>query len=179
MFDLEETALKGCYLVHPFSSYDERGLFIKIFQSEAFEDKGLCSCFKEQYYSISKKDVIRGMHFQLPPNDHCKLVYCLNGSAVDALLDLRKQSKSYKHYISFELSSDNPILVYIPRGIAHGFLSKSNNTVMIYNVETSYDRKTDAGILWNSFDFNWPCTNPIISERDMNHIALSSFDSPF
>jgi dTDP-4-dehydrorhamnose 3,5-epimerase len=174
-----ESKLKNC-LLFDFDTYkDERGTFNKLYHEGVFAEKGAKIDIKEQYYSISAKNVLRGMHFQLPPYSHDKLVSCLTGSVLDVVLDLRKDSPTYRQFDSFNLNQDNALALYIPSGMAHGFLSLEDNTIMLYNTSAGYEPKSDKGIHWNSFAFDWPCDQPTISSRDEQQPLFSNFNSPF
>lgn len=177
--EIIKTEIKGVYIIENKAFSDERGKFVKFFNESVFKSKGLCVDFKESYFSVSAKDVIRGMHFQLPPHDHEKLVFVPYGEIVDVILDLRKDSQTYGQHISVELSADNNRAIYIPRGLAHGFKSMQDGTITVYNVATEYAPESDAGISWDSFGFDWVIDNPIISERDKKFVNLSKFSSPF
>ena len=133
---------------------------------------------KEQYYTISKKGVLRGMHFQTPPREHNKLVYCTSGIILDVVLDLRIGSPSYLKHFSLNLSEEMGNILYLPAGLAHGFYSLTEATVS-YNVSTVYAAEFDSGILWNSIGMTWPNMFPEISERDSKFSALENFQSPF
>ena len=174
-----ETGIPGCLVVEPNIAEDYRGCFIKTFHRDIFVEMGITSEWREQYYTVSKKNVLRGMHFQIPPHDHDKLVTCISGKVLDVILDLRKKSTNYRKVISVPLSANNPRLVYIPRGLAHGFLSLTDNGVMLYNTSTVYSPSHDAGIRWSSIGFDWPCRDPIVSERDQQHPSLKDFSNPF
>lgn len=154
---------------------DFRGEFIKIYNNYF----NLNTDFKEQYYSISNKGVIRGMHFQLPPYDHIKLVSLIKGRAKDIILDLRKFSNTYGNFISVELSENSKDSIYIPSGFAHGFEALESGTIMLYNVSTVYNSEYDEGILWDSFGVNWNTSTPILSNRDKSFIEFKNFKSPF
>ena len=123
--------------------------------------------FKESYYSISHKSVIRGMHFQVPPFAHTKFVYLNQGRIIDVVLDIRKSSPTHGHYFSIELNTENPILIYIPIGCAHGFLSLEDHSMVTYLQTTCYNNECDKGINYNSFGMDWGIENPIISTRDL------------
>ncbi len=179
MFNLVESHLFGCYKVQPRVLNDERGSFIKIFHFKEFERFGLETNFMEEYYSHSKKDVIRGMHFQAPPSDHVKMVYCVQGEVLDVVLDLRNNSPTFGMTDSIYLSAKKGNYLYIPKGLAHGFLVTSETATLVYKVSTIYDPNNDSGILWNSFGFDWPIHNPIISSRDSNLIPFVRYESPF
>jgi len=175
----EKCKLQGCYLIKSDKFDDKRGSFTKTYHKNLFQEYDLDFLMKEQFFTVSAKDVLRGMHFQLPPYDHIKLVTCLTGCVLDVILDLRKSSKTFYQFETFKLSDDNAHILYIPSGIAHGFLSLEPNSSMLYSTSTVHEPKADCGIHWNSFGFAWPCEHLIISERDQQHPALCDFRSPF
>lgn len=176
---LTELSLPGCYLLQPRLFSDARGRFVKPLVRSVLQAKGLCSDFVEQYYSTSKQDVIRGMHFQLPPRHHAKLVYCAAGGVNDVLLDLRKESGTYGRHLSLPLTADSGHAVYIGSGVAHGFIAIQEPALMIYNVTSEYAPGHDTGVRWDSFGYDWGVAQPIVSERDRGFPALAEFDSPF
>ena len=176
---LQDTIIPGCYKIEFISREDARGSFVKTFQTTAFRELGLESGFSEGFYSVSHQNVLRGMHFQLPPADGAKLVYCLQGSILDVALDLRIGSPSYGRFVAFNLAPGHPTAAYIPRGVAHGYYSLAGPSVVIYLVSTEYDPNLDTGVHWNSFGFNWPDANPVVSERDSKLICFKEFASPF
>jgi dTDP-4-dehydrorhamnose 3,5-epimerase len=179
MFEFERLLIEGAFAIHSDIHRDERGSFQKIIHNDEFHRQGLRSDFKEHYFSRSKKNVVRGMHFQIPPHEHAKIVYCPQGSAIDVLLDIRKDSLSYGKYVEFELSENRPSAIYVPIGVAHGFLATENDTIMVYSVTSVYNSASDSGILWNSFGYKWPVGNPIISDRDLSFSPLNKFSTPF
>lgn len=163
---------------------DARGGFVKTYAKSVF-DNALVPLlgegrfdFREEFYSTSAKNVLRGMHFQLPPHDHVKLVYCAHGAVLDVLLDLRR-GPGYGKTASVRLDADEPSLLVIPKGIAHGFLSLTDGSLMVYKTSTEHAPTHDAGIHYGSFGFNWGSEQPTMSARDAGHPALSDFDSPF
>jgi dTDP-4-dehydrorhamnose 3,5-epimerase len=178
-FQVKALQLEGCYELLPKVHKDERGLFVKTLNEDAFKELGLIADFKEEYFSVSKQNVLRGMHFQVPPHDQVKLVYCIDGTVLDVLLDLRKDSKTFGNSISLELSSSKYNIVYIPQGVAHGFYTLSVSATLVYKTSTVYCALSDQGILWNSFGFVWPASQSILSERDQAHPKFSTFHSPF
>ena len=173
------TKLDGVFIVETDSFEDERGVFIKIFHLDFFKKNNLDSDFKESFYSISKKNVIRGMHFHLPPKDHAKLVYVTSGSILDVVLDLRKKSPTYGNFIEIELSQKNRKMIYIPPGCAHGFLSLEDNSCTVYLQTDMYSPEHDSGIRLDSFGMSWGIKKPIISKRDQGFLALADFKTPF
>ena len=177
--ELKKTLLEGCFEIKPITFLDQRGTFTKTFHKKEFKRQGLNSEWKEDYYTYSKKDVIRGMHVQLPPSDHFKLVHCLYGEVLDVLLDLRSSSPSFGKTHSLKLSSKKKNGIYISKGIAHGFLSLTEKSLLTYKVSSAHSPNHDSGVSWNSFGFEWPVKNPIISDRDKALEELKNFNSPF
>jgi len=179
MIKVIESSIQGCFEIQNRRFEDERGLFVKTFHQPTFEKLGLHTDFPEEYYSTSKKGVIRGMHFQLPPYDHVKMVYCTSGAVMDVVVDLRKGSATFGTHAVFELSSKKANMVYIPKGMAHGFCALEDDTMMHYKQSTVYAPDHDAGILWSSVGVDWAVEKPILSARDMRFDAFDMFDSPF
>jgi dTDP-4-dehydrorhamnose 3,5-epimerase len=110
---------------------------------------------------------------------HAKLVICLDGSAADVVLDLRRGSPTYGKFEIFDLRSEQGQMIYIPAGFAHGFCVTSASALMLYKVTTVYDASCDKGILWSSAGIPWPSENPILSSRDSGFCAFEEFVSPF
>ncbi|MET0573369.1 MAG: dTDP-4-dehydrorhamnose 3,5-epimerase family protein [Pedobacter agri] len=161
------TNLEGVYLIDYTRFQDRRGEFVKTIHSEEFEKAKLDYEFKESFYSTSQKDVIRGMHFQDQPNDHCKLVNLVMGKILDVVVDLRNNSSTFGHYFSTILTKDKPQGLYIGKGFAHGFLSLENDSIIEYHTTTVQNKASENGIRFDSFDFDWGISSPIMSERDM------------
>lgn len=166
-------------MIEAFDSADNRGSFTKIFHSGDLINAGIEFEIKEMYYSVSNKNVIRGMHFQLPPYDHSKLVHVMSGRVMDIIVDLRKGSINYGKHIVIELDGNNKRAVWIPKGFAHGFRALEDNTIMQYCVSSVYNKEADSGIRYDSCDIDWGIDNPIVSERDKGFISLDEFESPF
>lgn len=174
-----KTKISGVYIIEPKLFEDNRGKFIKTYNREIFVNEKLTFVLKENYYSVSRKNVIRGMHFQVPPKEHAKLVYVTRGKILDVVLDIRKGSSTYGEYITVELSDENCKAIYIPIGCAHGFLSLKNDSTVIYLQTSPYSKKHDKGIKYNSFGMQWKIKKPVLSERDLNFPSLHKFISPF
>ena len=179
LLTVKETELKGCWEIQPIVREDKRGRFVKTFQWGGYKSINLPVEFKEEYYSVSVKGVLRGLHFQLPPMEHEKLVYCAVGKVLDVAVDLRKDSPTYGKYHLFTLDAEKGNMAYLPKGMAHGFYTLSDTAMMMYKVTSEYAPKQDSGILWNSVGIPWPDSNPILSERDKGFVALTDFESPF
>lgn len=170
--------LPGCFLLEPTKFDDQRGCFVKTYNKVLCTELGINFEVQEEFYSISHKGVIRGMHFQLPPHEHDKLVYCTQGTVNDVLLDLRK-GEGYGRVASTQLSGENGFLIFIPKGIAHGFVALADQSLMVYKTSTMHVPESDCGIHWDSFGFVWDVSQPVLSVRDEQHLAFSNFDSPF
>jgi dTDP-4-dehydrorhamnose 3,5-epimerase/CDP-3, 6-dideoxy-D-glycero-D-glycero-4-hexulose-5-epimerase len=169
----------GVHLLKPAAFQDQRGDFVKTFNVDAFVALGICFKPVEEFFSTSRKNVLRGMHFQLPPYDHDKLVYCIRGRVLDVLFDLRRSSPTHGQVTSTELSRENHHQFYIPKGVAHGFLALEDDSVMVYKTSTVHRPTHDAGIRWDSIGFDWGINTPIVSARDVGFGSLSEFATPF
>ncbi len=174
-----EAKLPGCFILQFPVFHDQRGDFVKVMQHSIFEAHGLETRFSEVFYTVSGKDVLRGMHVQLPPHDHAKLVYCVSGAICDMALDLRVGSPMFGKHEVYELSGLAHNAVYLPSGVAHGFYVREHPAVVVYHVSTEHDVAHDAGVLWNSFGAPWPIANPVVSLRDMGLETFETFVSPF
>ena len=176
---LVKTELNGLFIIENLILSDNRGAFIKTMNFDFFNGNDLEVDFKEYYFSISNKNVIRGMHFQVPPSDHAKLVYVIKGAIIDVVLDIRTESKTFGSFFSTELNDINRKSIYISKGFAHGFLSLTDETIVMYHQTSGYNKFCDMGILYNSFGMNWDVLGPIVSERDQQFPILQDFNSPF
>lgn len=178
MFTTTESNLPGCLELMPKRQTDIRGAFVKVFHYEAYRELGLRCDFKEEYYSYSIPGVIRGIHFQTPPHDHTKIVYCASGRVLDVVVDLRVGSPTFKKSALFELSPQRASMLYIPPGFGHGFYT-IEPSLMQYKVTSVYASEHDTGIRWDSLDVFWPQKDVIVSERDKSFPSLDDFESPF
>lgn len=174
-----QTQFEGLYVLETNNFKDDRGSFQKIFNYDFFKENCLETDFKEFYYSINIKGVRRGMHFQIPPYDHAKVVYVSIGKILDVVLDLRRDSSTYEKFFSIELNDQDARYLYIPKGFAHGFLSLKDNTIVNYAQTSCYQKNCDCGIDADSFGFDWGVETPIVSERDLSFPLLRDYNSPF
>src|SRR5581483_7390979 len=140
---------------------------------------GLRTDFAEEYYTVSHVRVLRGLHFQVPPHDHAKLVYCAAGRVLDVALDLRVGSPAFGRHVRAELSAADGNALYLPPGLAHGFYVLEAPALMVYNQTSVYAREHDAGVRWDSAGIPWPDADPILSDRDRSFPALADFRTPF
>jgi len=174
-----KTILSGCFELEPFIFEDKRGKLVKTFHSDTFASLGLETNFREEYYSVSEKNTLRGLHFQLPPDDHVKCVTCLFGKIFDVVVDLRKDSATYMKSFSIILDADRGNMLYIPKGFAHGFQVLSDTAIFLNRTTTVYSAKYECGIRWDSCGIKWPGSDPVLSIKDKQLITLNDFKSPF
>jgi dTDP-4-dehydrorhamnose 3,5-epimerase len=177
---IKELSIKGCLLIEYAPYMDERGTFVKTFNRDLFKGTSLENfSAEEEFFTQSFKNVIRGLHFQIPPFSHNKIVSCSLGKVMDVLLDLRVSSSTYGSYCAVDLSSKLHQSLYIPVGVAHGFISRSDASIVCYKVDKKYSSEHDAGVAWDSFSFDWGADTPILSARDRAFPSLAKFKSPF
>ena len=167
-----ETSLKGSYIIELEKLEDERGFFTRMWDEEIFQNKKLNSSLVQiSLSSNKKKGTLRGMHFQEKPFEETKIVRCVKGKNFDVIIDLRSNSPTFRKWISFELSSKNHKMIYIPKGFAHGFQTLEDNTEIFYHMSDYYMPKYANGIAWNdkSVKIKWPIENPILSVNDKSY----------
>lgn len=172
------TKIPGLYIIeNEFIFQDERGVFLESWNKKYFEKINLSSNFKQDNISISKKNVLRGLHIQTSPESQLKLVQVIKGSVLDVIVDLRYNSPTFGEHIKFILNSKERKMIYIPEGLAHGFLSLENNTIFSYKCNKYYNPKHDITIKWSDPDLNinWEIKNPIISKKDKKGISLKDY----
>jgi dTDP-4-dehydrorhamnose 3,5-epimerase len=177
--EIKKTNIPGCFELFPKVFCDDRGKLIKTFHLDTFKKLGLTIDFAEEYYSVSVKGVLRGLHLQIPPYEHVKCVTCLQGKIFDVVVDLRSKSPTYRQYFFTELDSDSGKMLYIPAGCAHGFYTLSENAIFLNRTTTVFNPNADTGIRWDSCGVTWPDHNPILSEKDKNLPALHDFKDYF
>lgn len=178
-FEFKELNLKGAYLIKPFYASDIRGGFVKDYNVDTFRENGIEHELKEVFYTISKKGVIRALHFQLGKQQP-KLVRCISGHVYDVIVDLRPDSPTFKQWQGFDLTAENMNELYIPAFFGHGYLVLEDSVVSYKCGEVFYGAG-DSGIMYNDPEIGvtWPFEkiggeeNLIISDKDMN---LMSFD---
>ena len=173
------TEIAGCFEIIPKIFTDHRGKFIKPYHIDELKSNGIDLNVKEEYYSVSHKNVIRGLHFQTPPKAVAKLVTCITGKVLDAVVDLRKNSKTYLKTYIVELTEENSKLLYIPEGLAHGFCSLQDNSLLLYMCSEMHSPENDSGIHWNSAGIKWPVKNPVVSDKDEALVSMGQFNNPF
>ena len=168
-FKFIPTFIKGLYEIEAFYAEDERGFFSKIFEKDLFSENGINFEVVENFYSYSKKGVLRGLHFQ-DVEPQAKLVGVIKGKVFDVAVDLRRDSETYLKWHSVILNEENNKMLYIPKGFAHGFLVLSDEAIVTYQCDNKYYKEYDTGIIYNDQDINikWPDIGMdfIISDKD-------------
>jgi len=167
-----ETKILGAFIIEPEKLEDERGYFMRGWCKNEFEAQGLISTFVQCNISFSRKaGTLRGLHYQIPPHQETKLIRCTKGALYDVIIDLRIRSPTNMQWLGAELRADTYKMLYIPEGLAHGFLTLEDNTEVFYPVSQFYCPGFERGIRWNDpmFAIEWPETDVrILSEKDKN-----------
>lgn len=178
---IEETHLKGCFVITPKVFEDERGCFFESFNQHVFEQEtGIKANFVQDNLSQSVKGVLRGLHFQKGAYAQAKLVQVIKGKVLDVCVDIRKKSSTFGQHFSLLLDDKNRKQLYIPRGFAHGFLVLEDNSIFSYKCDNFYNKESEAGIIFNdkALNIDWGIAEGalIISEKDK---LLPTFENLF
>lgn len=161
--------LEGLYIIEPSIYTDDRGHFYESYRKDLFKEKtGFLGEFVQDNESYSTKNVLRGLHFQIPPFAQAKLVRVIQGEVLDVAVDIRKNSPTYGHYQKVILSGENKRMFFIPEGFAHGFLTLSETAVFSYKCSNLYAPNCEGGFVWSdpSLNIDWSENEPIISAKD-------------
>lgn len=172
-----ETKLKGVCIIEIEKMNDERGFFAREWCQREFQEHGLNEKVAQSSISFNiKKGTLRGMHYQIFPYEEAKLVRCTKGLIYDVIIDLRADSPTFKESFGIELSSENYKMLYIPEGFAHGFITLSDNTEVLYKISEFYTPGSARGLRWNdpAFNISWPMEPLVVSERDRDYPDFSS-----
>jgi dTDP-4-dehydrorhamnose 3,5-epimerase len=167
-----ETQIKDVYLIEPEFHPDERGFFARSFCKDEFRNHGLETDIVQCNISYNrKKGTLRGMHYQAPPFEEAKIVSCIKGSIYDVVVDLRKDSPTYRQWHAEELSADSCQMLYVPKGCAHGFQTLEDDCVVYYQMGEYYHPECARGLRWNDpvIGIFWPVPMGIISEKDQRY----------
>jgi len=165
----KETYLSGSYTIDLDKNGDNRGFFARYWCHEEFEEMGLDSTILQINNSFSaQKGTLRGLHFQRPPKAETKVVRCIKGAIWDVIVDIRKDSKTYGEWFGEEITAENRTMMYVPKGFAHGFISLTNNSEIIYMLSESYSPKHEDTLRWNDSFHNikWLIEPKVISKKD-------------
>jgi len=181
--EVKNTAIEGVYIIEPRVFEDARGYFFESFSQREFDEKIGPVTFVQDNESKSSYGVMRGLHFQRPPFTQSKLVRCVKGAVLDVAVDIRKGSPTYGQHVAVELTEENHLQFFIPKGFAHGFSVLSETAVFQYKCDEFYHPEADGGIriLDDSLGIDWriPTDHAILSEKDTKHPLLKDFESPF
>ncbi len=172
-----DTPLPGAYIIEPEKRGDDRGFFARSFCTAEFAEQKLSTHFVQVNNSLSAfKGTLRGMHYQLHPKAETKLVRCIRGSLWDVILDLRPDSTHFGHHFGAELTADNRLMMYAPKGFAHGFVTLEDNTEVFYFVDEFYAPDHERGIRWNDprFGIDWPLQPVVLSDKDRDQRGFDS-----
>ncbi|MEB3691250.1 MAG: dTDP-4-dehydrorhamnose 3,5-epimerase [Caldisphaeraceae archaeon] len=175
-FEFLKTSIEGVYIIKPKVFEDNRGYFMETFSKDAFS-KFINFNVVQENQSYSRKGVLRGLHFQKGEYAQAKLVRVVKGEILDVAVDIRPDSATFKKYVSAVLSEKNKQMLYIPRGLAHGFEVLSDEAIVVYLVDNIYKRESEGGIIWNDKEINidWPIKDPILSEKDRSWPTLKEY----
>lgn len=165
---LKETLIQGLYVIEYDVFSDLRGELQKPYSARILEGYNLNHDFKEFIFTRSKKDVLRGMHYQAGEMASEKLVSVMKGRIRDVVLDVREDSKTFGQFFSLDLEEGEGKTIYIPRGCAHGYRVLENNSITAYLITEVFSPENDNGYRWDSFGYDWGIKNPILSEKDQN-----------
>lgn len=171
--NFKEVAIKGAYIIEPRVFTDARGYFFEAWKEKDFEENIGAVDFIQDNESKSCYGVLRGLHYQLGEYSQAKLVRVIKGRVVDVVVDLRKSSATFGHYVMVELNDENKRQFYIPRGLAHGFLVLSDEAIFTYKVDNVYAPHAEAGIRWDdpALGIDWPidAKDVLTSDKDLKH----------
>ena len=175
--NIKTTPFKEVFILKPKVHLDERGAFMESFNEREVENLlGRKIAFCQDNQTVSKKGVLRGLHYQLPPFSQTKLVRVIQGKVLDVVVDIRKGSPTFGHHFSCELSAENQAQIYIPRGFAHGFITLSETSIFMYKVDQYYNFESEGSITPNDsalgIDWQIPESELIQSEKDKQHPLL-------
>jgi len=168
----KQAKLKDAYIIQLEKHDDERGFFAQAWCRKEFESHGLNPHVVQANIALSRKSgTLRGLHYQLPPYEEAKLVRCIRGAIYDVMIDLRKDSSTFKQWVGQELTSEDYQMLYIPEGFAHGYFTLVDNTEVFYQVSKFYAPNYESGVRWDdpAFDIKWPAANDlIVTDKDKN-----------
>jgi len=181
---VEDTPLAGLKIVRPHRFGDARGFFCETYSARNAAARGITTVFVQDNHSVSTRvGTLRGLHFQAPPHAQAKLVRCGRGALFDVAVDLRRDSATFGRWFGIELSFENGLQLLIPEGFAHGFVTRTPETEIIYKCSDYYAPETEGALIWNDPDIgiDWGLDGaaPVLSEKDAAAGRLRDFDSPF
>jgi dTDP-4-dehydrorhamnose 3,5-epimerase len=181
---IERLSIKDLLVIVPMKRIDHRGFFSETYRSEVLRSQGLTADFvQENHVYSAERGVLRGLHFQIPPRAQGKLVRCIRGAILDVAVDIRKQSPTYGHHVTLELSAANWKQFWLPPGFAHGYITLEPDCEVIYKVTDYWAPDYERGIVWNdpSLDIDWRCSSAdiIMADKDRSNPRLADVDPVF
>ena len=178
-----KTEFEGLLILEPKVFEDHRGFFMESYNKQLLSDNGILIDFVQDNQSKSTHGVLRGLHFQNPPNAQTKLVRVLQGRIIDGVVDIRKSSKTYGKSFSIELSAENKRQLLVPKGFAHGFSVLSETAEILYKCDAFYNKESEGGLMYNdpAFNLDWGLTENevILSDKDQVYKPFSEFNTKF
>lgn len=179
--NIKKTDIEGLLVIEPNIFQDERGLFMEAYHRDRYRESGIAAEFLQDNLSVSKKGVLRGLHYQAPPFEQGKLVLVLRGRVLDVAVDIRTGSPTYGKHVSVELSADNHRQFWIPAGFAHGFVALEDDTIFSYKCTNVYSQEHDRGIHYDdpALAIDWGVSNPTVSEKDQQHPLFLNIKKEF
>jgi dTDP-4-dehydrorhamnose 3,5-epimerase len=181
-FKFKKLSIPDIILITPEILEDERGFFAETYKKSVFEKEAIKTNFVQDNHSKSKKNVLRGLHYQIPPMEQAKLIMCTRGKVFDVAVDIRNGSPYYGKWVGDYLSEENKNMLFIPAGFAHGFLALSEEAEIMYKISQEYSREHERGIRWNDpeIGIDWPINKkPILSRKDNNLPNLEKAKNTF
>ncbi len=172
---LEPVAIEGAYRVHPERRGDERGYLQRLFCRETFAELGLADCTNQISQVVNARALtLRGLHYQRAPHLEAKLIWVTRGAVFDVLVDIRPASPTYARWLGLELLAAEDTLVYAPAGVAHGYLTLTDDSAMVYFIDTAYAPEHAAGLRYDDADVGvaWPAAPAVIAARDLTWPSL-------
>lgn len=179
---IESTAFRDLLVITPDVFGDDRGYFFEPFNEARFRvETGLNITFVQDNESMSRKNVLRGLHFQVPPKSQAKLIRVTRGAVMDVVVDLRTTEPTFGQHYKIILSGENKQQLFVPEGFAHGFYVLEEQTIFSYKCSNYYSKEHDRSMLWNdpALKIDWEVVDPELSEKDRNAMSFLAFDSPF
>jgi dTDP-4-dehydrorhamnose 3,5-epimerase len=175
-----ETAIFGAYLVEMERSEDERGFFARIWCAEEFAARGLTARLTQCSVSYNtKRGTLRGMHYQRPPHAEAKLVRCTVGAVYDVIVDARADSPTLGAHVGVQLAQGAELMLYVPEGVAHGFLTLTDDAELVYLISVAYEPRAQRGFRWDdpALGIKWPLQPSRISQRDASLPLFAARDA--
>ncbi len=179
---MEKTFLEGVMIIEPDVFADERGFFVETFQEKRYQEiLGTNTRFVQDNFSSSKKGVLRGLHYQVPPFGQAKLLQVLRGKVLDIALDIRYGSPTFGKSVAVELSGENHRQFFIPEGFAHGFLALEDDILFQYKCTNIYSKEHERGVIWNdpALEIQWGIESPMVSDKDREHPLLKDIPGEY